>query len=215
MREVLRRVRGAEREIAVRRKVLDTVLLLCLGVALGVFSKFLDATPSNRLPVLLEWLDLGNFLGRFAIWVLLGVCISVYSNSALRAALNVFVFLAGMVASYYLYSYFVAGFFPRSYAMIWAAFAAASPVLGFLCWYAKGDSKPGFVLSVLIFAVLFNLCFAYGWGYFAPRSLLEAVTFLTGFAVLRRKTWKGTALLGVLGLAVAVVLNLVVPFHFG
>lgn len=68
----------------------------------------------------------------------IAVCIAVYSHAPFRAAMNVFLFFVGFVASYYLYCNFVAGFFPRSYAMIWIAYTIASPFLGFLCWYAKG-----------------------------------------------------------------------------
>ena len=76
-------------------------------------------------------LDVGNFLGRFAIWVLIALCISIYSNSAIRASINVFVFFVGMVASYYLYSNYIAGFFPRSYAMIWFGFTSCFSIIGF------------------------------------------------------------------------------------
>ena len=61
-----------------------------------------------------EALDVHNFLGRFVIWILIALCISLYSNSALRASVNVFVFFAGMVTSYYLYSKYVAGFFQEA-----------------------------------------------------------------------------------------------------
>ena len=85
-------------------------------------------------------LDIHNFLGRFAIWVLIALCISIYSNSAIRASINVFVFFVGMVASYYLYSNYIAGFFPRSYAMIWFGFTDVSSLLAFVCWYARGKA---------------------------------------------------------------------------
>ena len=66
-------------------------------------------------------LDVHNFLGRFAIWVLLALCISIYSNSAIRAGINVLVFFIGMVASYYLYSNYAAGFFSEKlrYDLVW------------------------------------------------------------------------------------------------
>ncbi len=38
------------------------------------------------------------------------LCIAVYSNSPIRATVNVFVFFAGMAAGYYLYSKWIAGF---------------------------------------------------------------------------------------------------------
>lgn len=86
--------------------------ILFLKITLGTFSKFLDNTPSNDLPFIFEYFDIRNFWGRFAI------CISIYRNSSIRASINVFVFFVGIVISYYLYSKLVAGFFPRSYAMI-------------------------------------------------------------------------------------------------
>ena len=72
---------------------------------------------------------------------------------------------------------YVAGFFPRSYAMIWFGFTAISPFLAFVCWYAKGKSKLAAILSMLILTVLFNMVFVYGWGYFEARSILELAVF--------------------------------------
>ena len=160
-------------------------------------------------------LDIGNFLGRFAIWILIALCISIYSNSAIRASINVFVFFVGMVASYYLYSNYIAGFFPRSYAMIWFGFTAVSPLLAFVCWYAKGKSKLAFILSALILAVLFNMCFVYGVGYFSAWSVLEVIVFIIGFIVLRRDTLRSSAIMGTISIVFAFLLNIVIPFQFG
>ena len=79
----------------------------------------------------------------FAIWVLIALCISIYSNSAIRASINVFAFFIGMVASYYLYSNYIAGFFPRSYAVIWFGFTAVSPLLSFLPAGMQGEKQTG------------------------------------------------------------------------
>ena len=159
--------------------------------------------------------DIHNFLGRFAIWVLIALCISIYSNSAIRASVNVFAFFVGMVASYYLYSNYIAGFFPRSYAMIWFGFTAVSPLLAFVCWYARGKSKLAFILSALILAVLFNMCFVYGFGYFSARSVLEVIVFIIGFIVLKRNSLRSSALMGTISIVLAFLLNIIIPFHFG
>ena len=58
-------------------------------------------------------------------------------------------------------------FFPRSYAVVWFGFTSVSPLLAFICWYTKGKGKVAFILSALILAVLFNMCFLYGFGYFS------------------------------------------------
>lgn len=106
-------IRNAENPISNNRKLINTIALLFFGIALGTFSKYLDFRQAELPSVLMAIngvLDIGNFLGRFAIWVLIALCISIYSNSAIRASINVFVFFVGMVASYYLYSNYIAGF---------------------------------------------------------------------------------------------------------
>ena len=211
-------IRCAENPISGNRKIINTIAAFFLGIALGIFSKFLDFRQAQLPGVLMAIdgaLDVHNFLGRFAIWVLIALCISIYSNSATRASVNVFAFFAGMVASYYLYSNYVAGFFPRSYAMIWFGFTMISPFLAFICWYAKGKSKSAWMLSALILAVLFNMTFVYGWGYFEARSILELAVFMIGVAVLRRDTLKDSVLMGSVSIILACLLNTVVPFHFG
>ena len=70
------------------------------------------------LPALLRLIDcavvLHNFLGKLAPWIVIALCIAVYSTSPIRAGINVFAFFAGMVSSYYLYSNFIAGFFRKA-----------------------------------------------------------------------------------------------------
>lgn len=215
MEEFLNNIRNTGNEIPVSRKIINTVLILCLGIVLGTFSKFLDNTASNALPFIFEYLDIKNFLGRFAIWLLIALCIAIYSRSSLRASLNVFVFFVGMVSSYYIYSNYVAGFFPKSYAMIWVGFTAISPLLAFICWYAKGKSKISFMLSTIIIAILFNFTFVYGWVYFDAYSILEVIVFGCGLVALKRNTIKETACMILSAVVIAVVLHLLVPFHFG
>lgn len=192
------------------RLVLDSALILMLGIGLGIFSKFLDCTPVNELPYFLEYLDVRNFLGRSAIWMLLGVWISVCSNSAVRASVNVFLFFFGMVASYYLYSRFIAGFFPGNYAALWFGITLLSPLPAFLCWYAKGKSSISFALSVGILAALFQVTFNFGWVYLEIRSILELVVFLLGILILRRDTVKGTVTLAALGIGLGCILGVLI-----
>lgn len=101
MNKFLNNTRSTENEIPVSRKIRNTIIILCLGIVLGTFSKFLDNTASNALPFIFEYLDVRNFLGRFAVWLLIALCIAIYSRSSLRASLNVFVFFVGMVATVY------------------------------------------------------------------------------------------------------------------
>ena len=188
-------------------------MILLLGIALGALSKFLDSTASNVLPPILEYLDVRNFLGRIAIWMLLGLCIAVYSPSPVCAAVNVFVFFSGMVAGYYAYSKWITGFFPQSYVLVWVGFTVVSPLLAWICWYAKGKENISLGISAVIIAVLFNASFIYGWLYFNMRSILELITFLCGVIILRRSSVKETMLMIVIGIAAALLLRFVIPFH--
>ena len=111
MIKFLNDIRNVEKPISNNRKIINTIAVLFLGIALGTFSKFLDFRQAELPSVLMAIdgaLDVHNFLGRFAIWVLIALCISIYSNSAIRASVNVFAFFVGMVTSYYLYSNYVA-----------------------------------------------------------------------------------------------------------
>jgi hypothetical protein len=152
--------------ISQSRKFLYSTLIFIAGVILGVISKLLDETASNVLPYFLETLDLRNFFSRIGVWIFLAVLISVYSKSPIRSAVNVFLFFVGMVGSYYLYTVMIAGFFPKSYMMIWVVMAVISPFIAFVCWYTKGQgiiaisissiiimfiSKTDFCIRVLVF----------------------------------------------------------------
>ena len=215
MNKFLNKIRSIENEIPITRKIINTILILCFGIVLRTFAKFLDTTASNTLPFIFEYLDISNFLGRFAIWLLIALYIAIYSHSSIRASLNVLVFFIGMVSSYYLYSYFVAGFFPKNYAMIWLGFTAISPLLAFVCWYAKGKSKISFILSVIIIAILFNFTFIYGWIYFDVYSILEVIVFGGALIALKRNTFRETTYMILSAVVIAVILNMLVPFHFG
>ena len=214
MKKFLNDMRSVESSLSLNKQIINTVCILLLGIALGTFSKFLDCTSINELPFIFAYLDLRNFLGRFAIWVTIALCISIYSNSSIRASINVFVFFIGMITSYFLYSKYIAGFFPKSYAMIWCGFTVISPVLAFICWYAKGKGKSSFVLSAMILAVLFNMAFVNGDSYFEMRSILELITFICAVAVLKRTTIKDTVIMLILSGGMAIVLDLIIPFRF-
>lgn len=99
--------------------------------------------------------------------------------------------------------------------MIWFGLTAVSPLLAFVCWYAKGKGISAFVLSSLIMAVLFNMTFTYGWIYFDMRSILELAVFISGLLVLKRDTIKDSILMLAVGIILAFVLKMVIPFRFG
>lgn len=161
-----------------RKKVLYSTLLFLTGVLLGVISKVLDTTPSNNLPYFLEIMDLRNFFSRIGVWIFLAVLISLYSKSPVRAAVNVCLFFIGMIGSYYLYTIYIASFFPKSYMMIWISLTILSPFLAFLCWYAKGKGKIAIFISAMIFLVISRQTFTFGMWYFDVLYRMELLLWL-------------------------------------
>lgn len=210
----LENIRSSNKRILLGRMIVNTIVVFLLGIALGIFSKYLDY-QQGHLPSFLmsldETFDLHNFFGRFFVWIVIAVCISVYSNSSIRAAINVFAFFVGMVSSYYWYSKFVAGFLPISYAMIWVGFTIISPLFAFVCWYAKGTSHISLILSSLICAVFFNMTFSYSWSYFDIGSILEVAVCVCALVILKRSTIKDTCIMIVPGVIAAPIIKLILP----
>lgn len=201
------------------KKIISKQILLCagilvLGVILGVFQKYLDISQAELPSILMkidELLDLHNFFGGFSFWIVIAVCIAVYSCSPLWAGVKVFSFFVGMITSYYLYSYYVGGFFPKSYAMIWITLTIASPFLAYLCWYSKGKGWVAILLSAGVLGFLINTTFAYGMWYIDVRSLLEVLMFLLGIFILR-KGQKEMFLEIVLSIPFAIFMKVLIPF---
>jgi len=185
MKALLDDIRRPEK-VPMAKGMFMSALLFATGVILGIVSKVLDSIPSNQLPYLLEVLDLRNFFSRLGIWLFFGVLISVYSKSPFRSAVNVFVFFAGMVGSYYLYTIEVLGFFPRSYMMFWVTMTLISPLPAFICWYAKGKGAVSLLISSSIVMVLARQAFSFGWWYFDIRYVLEFIIWLAVIVVLYR-----------------------------
>ena len=185
-----------------------------LGFLLGILQKWIDGTGGNNLPLILQQLDIGNYFGRLAIWILLGTIISVYSESPLRAAINTFFFFLSMLAGYYLYCNYILGFLPRAYMMMWIVIALASFFVAYICWYAKGKGFMAITISSVIIGVLlaqaFNLNITQG--FYVYRSL-EVFTWLAGVVLLRRKTKEYAIEIG-LSVVIAYIYQLVIP-HWG
>ena len=170
--------------ISPSRKCLYSTFIFIAGIILGIISKLLDETASNVLPYFLESLDLRNFFSRMGVWIFLAVLISVYCKSPIRSAINVFLFFVGMVGSYYLYTILIAGFFPKSYMMIWIIMTIISPFLAFVCWYAKGKGIIAISISSIIIMLISRQTFAFGFWYFDILNTLELLLWIATIFVL-------------------------------
>ena len=190
MRAWLSKVRTPNSNIKLSQQITYSTLILLLGIALGVFSKWLDNMSINDAvwwQHILGLLDLRNVFSQFAIWLFIALAISVYSSSPLRAGLNVFLFFAGMCISYHLYTIVFAGFNPQRYMMIWYGFTLLSPILAFVCWYGKGETIISVIIDMLILAVMMSACFAIGFLYFAVTRIINVIIFIGAAVILYSK----------------------------
>ena len=210
MKKFLACVRKPDTEVSLWVKILVSAAVIILGALLGVFQKWLDGQAFNELPILFQMLDLTNFFGRFAIWILLATVIAVSASSPVRASINTFLFFISMVAGYYIYCWFVLGFFPGAYAMIWVAMAFASIFLAFICWYAKGNGPIAIIISALILGTVSAQTFLITQGFFIPH-MTEVIVWAVTLFVLRRKP-KEFAIVFILSIGITYVYQLFIPY---
>lgn len=210
MKSFLETVRKPETRRARSRQIRDTLIIMLFGFLLGVVQKHIDGDVN--LPSFLQSLDIANYFGRFAVWILLATILSVYAETPLRAGINTSLFFLSMIAGYYLYCHCVLGFLPKQYVMVWVAISVAAFFLAQLCWYAKGQGPAAVILSGGILGVLLAQTFCITRGFYVYH-LLEIPTWLIGVIILRRKPKEYAIELG-LSIAVAFVYQLVMP-HWG
>lgn len=204
------KIRKTDKSLPINKQIIISVICVIAGLVIGVFQKWLDSGAVNELPEIFQRLDIGNYFGRFAVWILIGMIISVYATGPIRAAVNSFLFFISMVAAYYVYCNYVLGFLPRTYMMIWIVFSFASPFMAFVCWYAKGNGPAAVLISACILGVLFSQAFLITRGFYVTH-LLEVITWLIGAIILFRKPKEFAAEL-LISIVVAFVYQLFVPY---
>lgn len=162
-------------------KIINTISIFLLGVVLGIISKWLDNLGIDDTiwwQHIIGLLDLGNVFSNLGIWIFLAITISVFSKTPLRASLNVFLFFVGMTVSYHLYTIIFSGFNPKSYMIIWYGITAITPILSFICWYAKGKSKISLLISSVILSIVLLSTFSIGMWYFDLKSAIDLIIFI-------------------------------------
>ena len=183
----LEKVRTSNNNLTTFNKIKNSIIVFVFGIVLGVFSKWLDNLSLNDniwWQHILGIIDLGNVLSSLGVWILIAVCISIYSNSPLRASINVFIFFLGMCVSYHIYTIAFVGFNPRNYMLIWYGITLISPFMAFVCWYAKGNGIIAFIVKVAIITVMILCSFAIGMWYFDFTSVINTIFFITTLVVL-------------------------------
>lgn len=183
----LEQIRTPKNHLTTSKKIINTILIVILGISLGIFSKWLDnMVVDNNIwwQYVLEMLDLRNIFSMLGVWILIAVSISVFSSTPLRASINVFLFFLGMNISYHMYTVVFAGFNPMSYMMVWYTIMLLSPFMAFICWYAKGCGTLSFIINIAIIVVMILCSFSLGMWYFYFTSSINTIFFIITLIVL-------------------------------
>lgn len=212
IKSILEQVRKPQNNIPLSKQIAETAGIILFGFALGVLQKWMDGPAANALPAIIQQLDIGNYFGRLAIWILLATTISVYAKSPLRAAINTFFFFISMLAGYYLYCNYILGFLPKTYMMIWIAISFVSFFMAYICWYAKGEGLIAIFISSLILGALLAQAINITQGIYVY-DIMEVFTWIVGVILLRRKPNEYAVVIG-LSVVIAFVYQLVIP-HWG
>lgn len=187
MKEILNKIRISNKNIKIKNKIINTSLIFILGIILGIFSKWLDNISIDDTiwwQNIIGILELRNIFSLFGIWLFIATTLSVFSKTPLRASLNLLVFFIGMTVSYHLYTIYFSGFNPIRYMMIWYRFTLISPILAYICWYAKGNNKISIIISSLILCIMFISSFNIGIWYFDLKSIIDLIIFISSILVL-------------------------------
>ncbi len=127
------------------RKLFNPVFMLASGLVLGIISRLLDIYTQN----------LGNIFSQFAIWILIGTIISIYSQTKKAAMLNVLLFCIGMLITYYFVAFITKGVYSGAFIIGWSVFAVFTPIMAYFTWMTKERSVCSKIISVGIVAVSF------------------------------------------------------------
>jgi hypothetical protein len=119
-------------------RYLIKLLFFIVGILAGLISKYVDTIPANGI--------VGNLINiisqissEIGIWVFIAVIIAVRSKTPKAGAVNVFLFFAGMLLAYYIYSMKLFTFFPTYYFIRWGLIALLSPFAAYIVWFSRGS----------------------------------------------------------------------------
>ena len=209
MIEILNQIRTPNRNMKMSNKIINSFFILLLGITLGIFSKWLDNLLIDNTiwwQNIFGMLDLRNRFSEFGIWLFIALTISLFSKTPLRASLNVFLFFVGMTTCYHLYTIYFSGFNPMRYMMIWYGITFISPIIAYICWYAKSTNKISIVICSLILYVMLSSSFGIGRWFVDLKNVIDTIIFVGTIIVLYVKP-KSTI--------ISVVAALFLSFTFG
>jgi hypothetical protein len=118
-----------------KKYILNPISLFFIGAILGIISKLLDILFVGNLFMM----TLGYMFSDLPIWVLLGILISIYSDTRKKAMINIFPFCIGMLISYYVTAELTNAVYSWNFIKGWTIFSCLSPLFAYFTWKAKEE----------------------------------------------------------------------------
>ena len=118
-----------------KKYILNPISLFFIGAILGIISKLLDILFVGNLFMM----TLGYMFSDLPIWVLLGILISIYSDTRKKAMINIFPFCIGMLISYYITAELTNAVYSWNFIKGWTIFACLSPLFAYFTWKTKEE----------------------------------------------------------------------------
>lgn len=126
-----------------KKLILNPISMLIVGLLLGIISRLLDIYTNN----------FGNIFSSIAIWIFLGVLISIYSKSKKEAMKNILPFCIGMLITYYTTAIITKGVYDNTFIIGWTIFALLSPIFAYFTWMTKEKGIFPKIISIGIILV--------------------------------------------------------------
>ena len=118
-----------------KKYILNPISLFFIGAILGIISKLLDILFVGNLFMM----TLGYMFSDLPIWVLLGILISIYSDTRKKAMINIFPFCIGMLISYYVTAELTNAVYSWNFIKGWTIFSCLSPLFAYFTRKTKEE----------------------------------------------------------------------------
>lgn len=126
------------------KKILyNPFVMLLIGGISGVLSKLLDIYTQN----------LGEVFSQLSVWILIGVILTIFSDTRKIACLDIFLFCIGMLAAYYITAELTDSVWSMQFVGGWLIFSLFSPLFAYFTWMTKEKGLFPKILSIGIVLV--------------------------------------------------------------
>lgn len=132
-----------------KKYILNPISLFFIGAILGIISKLLDILFVGNLFMM----TLGYMFSDLPIWVLLGILISIYSDTRKKAMINIFPFCIGMLISYYVTAELTNAVYSWNFIKGWTIFSCLSPLFAYFTWKTKEEGLFAKFISIVLILV--------------------------------------------------------------